>query len=155
MKYVFDTSPLADLFRYYYPERFPSLWEKFNLLISDGEITSTREVYREIQAQDDNLFAWAKEQSDLFVVPNLEEALYVSEIYKVSHFQQNIERQKLLNGGSNADSFVIARAGVLGLTVVTNEKQKPNAAKIPNICSHFDIACINLEGFMELEGWRF
>ncbi len=27
MIYVFDSSPLIDLFRYYYPDRFPSLWE--------------------------------------------------------------------------------------------------------------------------------
>jgi hypothetical protein len=32
----------------------------------------------------------------------------------VRHFQQNIEQQKLLKGGKNAEPFVIARAAVEG-----------------------------------------
>jgi hypothetical protein len=40
-------------------------------------------------------------------------------------------------------------------TVVTMEKFKPHAAKIPNICRHFGIACMTLEEFMGVENWRF
>ncbi|MEO9804778.1 MAG: PIN domain-containing protein [Reichenbachiella sp.] len=155
MKYVFDTSPLADLFRHYYPSRFPTLWENFDVMIKAGEITSTREVLREIEDREDPLSEWAKSHEELFMMPNAQEAKFVSEIYRVAHFQQNIELQKIYKGGKNADPFVIARAGVLGITVVTNEKIKPNAAKIPNICQHFDIGCINLEKFMEGENWKF
>ena len=155
MNYLFDTSPLADLFKYYYPNIFPSLWKNFDRMIADNEITSTREVFREIEDRDDTLKNWALQNPDLFVVPNAEEALFVAEIYKVAHFQQNIEQQKLYNGGKNADPFVIARAGILGIPVVTSEKFKPNAAKIPNICRHFQIDCMNLEEFMEHQNWHF
>lgn len=78
-----------------------------------------------------------------------------NENYSVSHFQQNIEQQKLLKGGKNADPFVIAKAAVDGRAVVTMELFKPNAAKIPNICAHFAITCLSLEQFMEEEGWEF
>lgn len=60
-----------------------------------------------------------------------------------------------MRGGRNADPFVIAKAGVEGHTVVTMELFKPNAAKIPNICQHFTVKCLTLEGFMEEEGWEF
>jgi Domain of unknown function (DUF4411) len=73
----------------------------------------------------------------------------------ITHFQQNIEQQKLLKGGRNADPFVIAKAATDGKTVVTMELLKPNAAKIPNICKHFNIPCLTLEQFMETEGWQF
>jgi hypothetical protein len=73
----------------------------------------------------------------------------------VPHFQQNLEQQKLLKGGLNADPFVIARAAVEQRTVVTMEKLKPHAAKIPNICQHFGVACMTLEEFMEAENWQF
>ena len=63
--------------------------------------------------------------------------------------------QKLLKGGLNADPFVIARASVENRTVVTMEKLKATAAKIPNICCHFGISCLSLEEFMEAENWRF
>jgi hypothetical protein len=73
----------------------------------------------------------------------------------VPHFQQNIERQKLLKGGRNADPFVIARAAVAQCPVVSMEQFKDNAAKIPNICRHFGVECLSLEQFMEREGWEF
>jgi hypothetical protein len=70
-------------------------------------------------------------------------------------FSANIEQQKLLKGGRNADPFVIAKAATDGKTVVTMELLKANAAKIPNICKHFQIPCMTLEQFMEAEGWEF
>ncbi len=41
------------------------------------------------------------------------------------------------------------------MIVVTEETFRPNAAKIPNVCQHFGIECINLRQLMEREGWRF
>ncbi len=66
-----------------------------------------------------------------------------------------IERRKLLKGGKNADPFVIARAQIVGGAVVTMEGEPLNGVRIPNICRHFGIECISLEGFMEREGWQF
>ncbi|MHB1104682.1 MAG: DUF4411 family protein [Devosia sp.] len=79
----------------------------------------------------------------------------VARIYGVAHFQQNIEQQKLLKGGRNANPFVIARAMAEDRMIVTMELLKPNSAKIPNICQHFDVPCVALEDFMEREGWQF
>ena len=45
MKYVFDTSPFISLFKNFYPSTFVTLWKKFDALIDEGEIVSTREVY--------------------------------------------------------------------------------------------------------------
>ena len=60
-----------------------------------------------------------------------------------------------MKGGKNADPFVIARAHALMATVVTMESKPRNGVKIPNICEHFNIDCISLEGFMERENWLF
>lgn len=156
MKYVLDTSALSALFRNYYRERFPSLWSSFDALVEKGEILSTREVAREIQDNPPgSLRDWAEEHESLFATPTAAEGSFVREIYAVAHFQQNIERKKLYKGGKNADPFVIARAAVDGGVVVTMETLRPNAARIPNICEHFEIAWLSLEGFMEAEGWRF
>jgi hypothetical protein len=40
-------------------------------------------------------------------------------------------------------------------TVVTMETLRPDAARIPNICEHFKVPCLSLEGFMEKESWQF
>jgi len=117
---------------------------------------STREAYREIEnGAGADLREWAEGKHALFATPNALEGAFVARIYEVRHFQQNIELQKLLRGGLNADPFVIARASVEGGTVVTMELFKDNAAKIPNICRHFAVPCLTLEEFMEAEGWQF
>ncbi|PZU08635.1 PIN domain-containing protein [Sphingomonas sp.] len=154
--YVFDTSPLSTLFKNYYPSRFPTLWERFDALVADSSIVSTREVMREcLDGPVEALRDWSVDKNDFYQIPVAAEGAFVAQIYGVVHFQQNIEQQKLLKGGRNADPFVIALANCNGRTVVTMEKAKPNGAKIPNICAHFGIACLTLEEFMEQEGWQF
>lgn len=156
MTYVFDTNAFGQLFHSFYRSRFPSLWAHFDELIDDGLITSTREVYREIDdAPVQSLRAWAKDNKELFPTPTAAEAGFVSRIFAVKHFQQIIEQKKLLKGGKNADPFIIARAAVLEGTVVTMESEPKNGAKIPNICRRFGIPCFSLESFMEEEGWEF
>ena len=156
MTYVFDNSPLSTLFRNYYRRRFPTLWQHFDELVDNGDIVSTREALREIEdGAVESLREWAQQNSELFIMPNAEEGAFVARIYAVQHFQQNIELQKILKGGRNADSFVIAKAAVNGFTVVTMEQLRDNAVKIPNICNHFDIPWMSLEDFMEAEGWEF
>ena len=73
----------------------------------------------------------------------------MGQIFAVPHFLQIIEQRKLLKGGLNADPFIIARAKAIGGTVVTLEGEPPKGAKIPNICRHFGIPFLSLEGFME------
>ncbi|MGH8156864.1 MAG: PIN domain-containing protein [Rhodanobacter sp.] len=154
--YVLDTNVISALHKNYYRSRFVSLWKQFDALVADGLITSTREAYHELHdgvAGTDT--DWAKANSKLFATPDAKEAGFVAAIYAVPHFQANIEKQKLIKGGRNADAFIIARAFAVGGMVVTMERSKPNAVKIPNICDHFKIPVLDLESFMEREGWVF
>jgi hypothetical protein len=152
--YVFDTTSLIEIFRI--PQKvFTSMWDAYDALIKKGNVISVREVAKEIAEGDGLLTEWAKNHKKVFQEPSAEEALFLVEIFKVKHFQQVLEQKKRLRGGSFADPFVIAKAKILNGTVVTEEKWKPNAAKIPSICKHFKVDCISLEGFMEKEGWKF
>lgn len=157
MMYVFDTNAFSQLFHSYYRGRFPSLWGNFDELVVSGLIISTREVYREIE--DDrvkSLRDWGKDNKELFPVPTVDEAVFVAQIFAEKRFQQIIEQKKILKGGKNADPFVIARAATVeGGAVVTMEKFKKNGTKIPNICKYFNVDCMDLEEFMEAEGWKF
>lgn len=63
--------------------------------------------------------------------------------------------KKLLEGGVNADPFVVAKAKVNNAAVVTLEQLAQHAARIPNICQHFGVRCMSLEEFMEAENWIF
>jgi hypothetical protein len=124
--------------------------------VADKRLTSTREALREIeQGGADSLRVWAADNKELFATPIPDEGAFVAGIFAVPHFQQNIEQQKLLNGGFNADPFVVAKAAVEKATVVTMEHLKPNGSGIPNLCKHFSVSCKNLEEFMESEKWEF
>lgn len=156
MIYIFDTSPLSTLFRNYYRRRFPSLWEKFDALVDNGQILSVREVYQEITVGPvESLRVWAAAHQEIFTTPTAEEGAFVARIFAVEHFQRNIDLTKMYRGGNSADPFVIAKAFVTQGTVVTMEEHKPNATKIPNICEYFSVPCMLLEDFMEREGWVF
>jgi hypothetical protein len=153
--YVFDSGPLIVLFRHYYQDRFPSLWHEFDSLIEQGEIISVREAARELDGQTDNLSEWVRRNGQFFPPPTVDELEFVREIFQIAHFQGLIRKQERLQGRPVADPFVIARAKVLDSCVVTNESFKPNASMIPNVCDHFGIPYLNLEGFMARENWKF
>ena len=156
MIYVFDNSPLSALFKNFYRKQFPTLWGRFDEMVFDGRLISTREVLREIEDyNNDALRDWCKNHRDFFQTPTAEEGEFVRKIFSYRHFQQNIELRKILKGGKNADPFVVSKAAVIGGAVVTLEEFRPNAVKIPNICQHFQIPCYSLEKFMETEGWEF
>lgn len=154
-KYVFDTGPLRILVHHFYQDRFPTLWNKFELLVEKGNLFSVREVFQEITRKENDLLEWAKTRKDLFRIPTEEEINFVTKILKIAHFQQLVSNEQRLTGYPAADPFVIACGKVQSAIVVTTEQEKPNSAKMPNVCKHFKIECIELEEFMKREKWRF
>lgn len=165
MIYVFDTSSIRAL-QHFYPRVFRKIWEDIESISQEGNFISTREVFKELEQQAITLEvqSWVKEHKSLFMTPTPEELQFVSEIFKIKHFQGLIGKQQQLKGMPVADPFVIACAKIHAGTVVTEEGwQRPsppllpklNAAKIPNVCKHFNVPCVDLEEFMHQQGWSF
>lgn len=157
MIYVFDNSSLSNL-KHFYPEVFKSVWLGLDNLIKAGNLISTREVWRELQNGNPtgHVNKWLKERKHIFTTPTNDELQFVAEIFKIQHFQSLIGRQQQLKGTPVADPFVIACAKVKeNGVVVTEESFKKNAAKIPNVCEHFNIPCIKLKDFMQQQDWAF
>jgi hypothetical protein len=156
MIYVFDTSSCVVL-KNYYPNTFPTLWEQLNELIETGRVVSVREVRAELTSRSDSdvVDQWARQHQSIFITPSIAEMQFVQQIFSIPHFQALVGNQAMLQGNPVADPFVIASAKIKNGCVVTEEKLKPNAAKIPNVCQHFEIPCINLEEFMNQEDWSF
>ncbi|TVQ25647.1 MAG: DUF4411 family protein [Leptolyngbya sp. DLM2.Bin15] len=156
MIYVFDTNSLSVL-KNFYPANFPSFWQKWNELVSNGVILSVREVKRELDHRDrtDFLQAWFKQNKAIFATPSPEELMVVQQILAIPRFQPLIGTQATLRGTPVADPFIVAAAKIKDGVVITEERLKPNAAKIPNVCEHFKVPCTNLEGFMSQQNWSF
>ncbi|MDJ0600396.1 MAG: DUF4411 family protein [Crocosphaera sp.] len=155
MIYIFDTNSFRVL-SHYFPEIFPTVWEKIDLLVNNGNLISVREVYNELNRGSESfIIDWAKENKKVFVTPTPDEMMFVSQIFAVPHFQTLVTKKQRLKGTPIADPFIIAAAKVKEGCVVTEEVFKPNAAKIPNVCQYFNIDCTNVQGFMKRESWRF
>ncbi len=156
MTYVFDTSSFSRLFGCYPQNIFLDLWAKYNKLVTDGHITSTLEVLKELGNSTKSASAhnWGNANRALFPAPTAIETQFVATILAVPHFQQIIPRKQQIVG-VNADVLIIARANALRGTVVSEESKPPNGARIPNICGHFGIPCLKLDGFIRQENWTF
>lgn len=156
--YCIDTNALIDLWRRYYPpDIFPSLWEKLEKLISDGYLIAPREVFRELESQDDELLEWAKKRKGMFKVLDRHQVSLVKDILK--NFPKLVDVNKTI---PDADPFVIALVKSKGGTVFTSEQPanlyaNPGARpKIPDVCKHYKVKCIHrFPEFFREQKWEF
>jgi len=154
--YIFDTSSFIVL-GHYFPDVFTSLWEGFDGCVGDGSVVSCREVYRELDNNNssNHLSDWIEENKSIFLEPTPEELVAVAAFFQDSQYRNLIRSKQVLKGTPVADPFIIAAAQLKEATVVTQESFKPNAARIPTLCKELGIRCIDLQGFMLDQGWRF
>ena len=156
MAYVFDTNSFSVLGNYY-PEQFPTFWETLDRAVAVGKIISVKEVRTELDfyGRHPHLSDWVKKHVQIFSSPRPAEIQFVKAIFSIPHFQTLLSEKDRLAGHLCADPFVIAKAKFIDGCVITEEKETPNAAKIPNVCERFGVDCTNLQGFMERESWTF
>jgi hypothetical protein len=155
IRYIFDSDALINLFLHYPTDIFKQLWTNFDDLLKTHTIISSSEVFKEIGGKENELGKWAKQNKAIFLKPTMAELVIVQSIFQVPHFQNNIKPTPSTAVTPQADPFIIAQAKNHNCTLITDEKYKPNAAKIPNICNHFKVTHANLHGFFRAEGWSF
>ncbi len=155
--YCIDTSAVIDLWRRLYPrDVFPSLWENIEKLIQEEVIIAPKEVLKELEKEEDELYKWAKKYKDMFM--NLDEG----QIDKVKDIQGKFP--KLVDVSKTipeADPFVIALALVNKITVISMEKSsnirlnKNAKPKLPDVCIEYKVKCIQLLEFFREQNWNF
>ena len=139
----------------------PAFWTLIDQKMNEGVIGMPRKVYTEIvedftlpDGSKDALGQWLADRETLVHAapdPSIQ-AFYGKLADHVRYSYTTKELNKFLKG---ADGWLIAHAHVLGGTVVTFEARKPNEAKIPNICDHFKVPCIDTWTMLRAFGVRF
>lgn len=111
-----------------------------------------QEVLEELKQQDDELYAWLKERSDVCVVSTSRAMMLEARAILADHPHLT----KTGTGRGKADPFVIALAAIRGYRVVTEEQggsaRKP---RIPYVCKVRSIQCSNMLEVARAEQWRF
>jgi len=142
---------------HYYPNRFPSVWMRIDLLVKNQKLWSVKEVKRELDknCHFDHIEEWISNNRHIFKIPSEKEYRVVAEIFQKPNYQGLVKKQNFLKGLPVADPFIVASAKVHKASVVTQEKYKKNGARIPTVCEAFGINYINVEQFLEKEKLKF
>lgn len=151
--YCWDTGAIINFVKNYPPHIFPSLCRRVDEMISQQRIFSPKEVFKELGAIDDGVFAWVKARKGMVVdIEAAEIALLPQLVNSNTKWVRDAEKEV-------ADPFIIAMALARGMTVVTSEKHAPYTAgvdnRIPAVCKQHGVLCTNPFGFMEQEGLVF
>ncbi len=151
MAYSIDSSGILDLFRYYPPDVFPTIWTQMDVAASSGRLFAIDEVYRELEKKDDAAFQWLKAHRGMVVALDTEIQQRVTVI--LAAHPRLVDTRK---NRSSGDPFVIALAYSRGLSVVTGETASGVLAKpnIPDVCGALKITCINVLAMFRSEGWK-
>ena len=170
MAYLLDSSSAIEASRHYSFAIFPPLWEWLARGINAGRIIIIRQVYDEVTDGNDELAEWFHSFGERVADVDFgyTEHLRKMEMWiRQQDYQGNALKKflKRSNGREAADSFLIAlalqdREGVLEEedVIVTEEGSYPEMkgkVRIPDICRHFDIRCINFRELLAEENVVF
>lgn len=147
MNYLLDANTYIQAKNQYYGmDICPAYWDWLDQEFESGVIASINMVGRELKGGNDELAEWSKQRPGHFIdnddLDTQQTFADIAQHVGENNFQP-ASRDKFLSG---ADPWLIAKAKVLGASVVTHESRLvPNTrkVKVPNICHHFDVRCVD------------
>ena len=162
MRYLLDANVFIQAHRFHYPsDVFPGFWNWLEQENKKGIIGSIDWVYNEIKDGKDDLADWMKglDSAKWILECDDEEtqqcyADIANQVMENSHYTQLAKEEFL----GVADSWLVAKATALRVTIVTEERsnpQKRNQVYIPDICKIYGIPCINTIDLIRGLGGRF
>ena len=148
--YLLDANVLIQAKNLHYSMDFcPAFWDFIDRKAPSSTIASISFVYDELVAGSDELAVWVKERKDDISFLDLSDRETQLKYIEIVNYvnsngfgQAHIDR--FLDG---ADPWLIAKASVMGATLVTHEVLAVGTGikkvKIPNICKAFGVEYIN------------
>lgn len=162
--YSIDTSVILDIWcppegNMFSKHKLPELWNHIEKLVQQGKIIASKEVLDELERHaSDDLLTWLKDHKEIFIFDR--EQLEAAEGL-INTFYSKYKRGYKPEIGNAADPFVIAAAITKSAVVFTSEHEQGdhdpkdvNEPTIPTICKNYGIECVNIEQFIEREGFR-
>lgn len=162
MRFLLDANVFIQAHRLHYPfDVFPGFWDWLEQENAKNNVGSIDWVFNEIKDGGDPLAKWMKDlDPESWVLKCDDEATQqgfaqiANDIIANDHYTDSAKAEFL----AVADSWLVAKARALGLTVVTEERshpQKQNKIYIPDICKIYDIPYINTIGLIRALGAKF
>ena len=159
MAYLLDTGVFIEAKRRFYGMDFvPGYWDWLKREATAGTIRSIERVADEIDAQQDDLSAWAATLPDgFFLRPD---GAFSAAFQRVSQWALGADFQAAAYSEflDVADSYLVAQALAGGHTVVTLEKPATTPSrrkiKVPDACAGLNVRCMTPYAMMRSQGVR-
>jgi len=148
--YLLDANVFIEASRRYYGfDIVPAFWSWLDQKQFDEDIASITSIYDELADYGDELSDWVKVRKGndwwLDITDHATQEAYREVVaWVMAHPSFKPEAKDDFLAG--ADPWLIAKAKVLGVSIVTHEKLDLNAKKkvyIPVVCEHFGVACLD------------
>lgn len=159
--YLLDSNVFIQAKNQYYSfETFPVFWDWLDVEENQGHIAFIQLICDELLKGNDRLAEWARERKNSgWFLPNTDTELQeffpqIAEWVMKQPFRHTAKLKFL----DEADPWLIAKAKVIGATVVTLEAYKPDTKRkveIPNVCRAFDIPYITTFELLRQRGAIF
>lgn len=156
MRYLLDANTYIEAKNQYYGmDICPAYWDWLDRQFALGTIASVDMIGRELKEGNDELANWVRERPDHFISNDdeLTQTLFADIVQFVMEGDYNPGNRD--NFLAKADPWIIAKAKVIGASVVTHEAvaaANTRKVKVPNICQQFEVPCLNTFRFLrELE----
>ncbi|MEO5374549.1 MAG: DUF4411 family protein [Alphaproteobacteria bacterium] len=134
--------------RYYANDICPGFWKWMDGFVSGGNVRSIVNVRDELKKQNDWLADWVKSPNRAPWFMKVDDEATQKSFQKIVNHVEAADfkphaKPKFLSG---ADPWLVAKARVLGATVVTQEVSRPGAKSrilLPDVCNKFGVPCKN------------
>ncbi|WP_024299239.1 DUF4411 family protein [Methylomicrobium lacus] len=139
--------------RYYRMTVCPGFWEWMDLQFTFGHLGSIRMVFDELSKSGDELSEWVKARQPHFI--EVDDGATQEVFAKIAQFvveYPDYTEPYTSSFLAVADPWLIAKAKILGATVVTHEVPVPPGSKkvkVPNICREFGVDFCNTFDLLE------
>lgn len=152
--FIIDTNVLLEAANNYYAfERVPAFWEWLERQFVEGAVRTLTMVKDEVDFPQEVVSWVAERERDGHLIDESEPDIQ-AEYGKMAAWlvSQPFGAEHIASFMSKADLWIIAAAKVRGCTVVTQEVAAGRGSRkvrIPDVCAHFGIKCVNTFKFME------
>lgn len=142
--------------RFYPRKSLGALWDLVESLADNGRLIAPHEVLREIGRVDDDLKAWVKKRSGMFIPIDNAQGDAIKEIQAAFPTMNDAAKE-----GPHADPWCVALSLVRkregrDVWLINEEKDTlTRSEKIPYVCKHFDIRWERILQVASLEGLTF
>ncbi|WP_413576195.1 DUF4411 family protein [Bdellovibrio sp. HCB290] len=150
--YCVDASSILYMQWTYPIDVFEQIWLKFEEDVNSGILITSEVVVEELGKKGDHASEFSKKLGGFGHKIDAQTLVHAATILtKVPHL---IDAQ---NSNPQADPYLIGLSMTKNATIVTQERSAPNAkkAKMPDVCAHFGVPCIDLLTLARARNWKF